>query len=607
MDRDDNQKLLETLKRKTTLLLKRERELFAHRQLQSLTQAWHDVFKKLSAQLNHTNANDLMNQWANSLVATLGFQVAGVHQIDAAHRRLILNHAEPSSLLPRHIGIEDSLIAFLRDHRGGWSTPDDTSDLSAYSRATGLSRFYWQYVSLRHRDDLLLVAGYSKESARFRSLSEVDGNHFADLANHLAALMDNTTLITEVANERGDLKVANERLREEMEQRLRLEKELRHSQKLEALGHLAAGIGHEINNPLTYVLENLEHAVGLLQPIDAGGEGSRLAEIRETLAEARHGAERIRNIVGNVRVFSHPGEVPPCPVDVRKSLDAAIRMAGNELRHRTRLVKRIDAVPPVIADPHRLEQVFVNLLMNAVQALPVRRDRRNEIIVSVTPDGDDQVRISVKDNGHGISDERLQHVFEPFFTTRRVGKGSGLGLSICRSIVESFKGNIRLTSVPDKGTEAVVRLPAAGSLKTEDVESELAPPARSHMERPARILIIDDEPAVLRSLRRILSKHDTHLMQYGREAVDAYRRSPFDIVFCDLMMPDFSGIDFYDEMRELGPEHTRRIVFMTGGAFMPDTRQFLSDIDNTCLDKPIDTKAMHRLIEQHLSALATEE
>src|SRR5690606_4686876 len=340
------------------------------------------------------------------------------------------------------------------------------------------------------------------------------------------------------------------------------EKELRHAQKLEALGRLVAGIGHEVNNPLAYVMANLDWAVNELsrtttelaegaanvsapprsQPVrtappgvselrasrqppasppegePADGLVATLGAIRDALVEAASGAERIRPIVNSAREFSRPREEPPTAVDLSRCFDAALRIVGNEIRHRARLVVGFADTPPVLADPHRLEQVFVNLLMNALQALPDEGDHQ-EIVVRTEVKDRDWVVLTIRDTGTGIAEADLEHAFDPFFSTRQVGKGTGLGLWICRTIIESFGGTIGLESRLGHGTTARVTWPCAEVVETPTPARGRTPPPEPEARRRARILLVDDEPAVLRGLKRALSGHDIRATTNGREAV----------------------------------------------------------------------------------------
>ncbi|MFO0585047.1 MAG: PAS domain-containing sensor histidine kinase [Anaeromyxobacter sp.] len=235
-----------------------------------------------------------------------------------------------------------------------------------------------------------------------------------------------------------------------------------------ALGTLAAGVAHEINNPLTYVLTNLEvlaQDLGALETSVAGGldpaEALRafLGEARQAIADASEGAARVRIIANDLRAFSRADPGERRPVDPRSVLDQAIAIAGPETRRRATIVKDYAEVPPVRASGPRLVQVFVNLIVNAAQALPENQPAANTIRLAAR-EADGWVELAVADSGTGISPEHLERLFEPFFTTKPAGVGTGLGLAICRDIVTAHGGTITAASPPGSGAVFTVRLPA---------------------------------------------------------------------------------------------------------------------------------------------------
>jgi len=407
----------------------------------------------------------------------------------------------------------------------------------------------------------------------------------------------------EVRRRTAELAAANEQLQVEMTSRVRIEKERRHAQKLEALGRLAAGIGHEINNPLTFIHGSLIFCREELVRLVVACPDVSFRPMSDAIDDATGGTERIARIVGEIRQFSRASEAALGPVDVRATVQAAARMVDHMVRYRASLIERIAEVPAVIADASQLEQVLVNLLMNAAQALLPETAAANEIAVSAHLEGSGDVVIEVRDNGVGIAEENLERVFDPFFTTREVGQGTGLGLSISRGIVERFGGRIEIESELGRGTVVRVRLRRAALV------AEAAPPPRSIDVAPAisnrgrRILVIDDEPAVLHVMRRMLSAFDVSVTTDGAEGIELYRGGGFDLVLCDLMMPGVSGMDVHRGLTELGPEHVERMVFVTGGAYTDEGAAFLAGVSNPYLDKPFSKAQLHQLIETQLTAL----
>jgi len=243
--------------------------------------------------------------------------------------------------------------------------------------------------------------------------------------------------------------------------RKRMRDKLLMSDRMASLGTLAAGIAHEINNPLSYVTGNLEVVADALDRGDADSPGPARDELRAALEEAREGAERVRKIVHGLRAFSRPERDERAPLPVQDVLEAAIRLTANEIRHRAELVREIGPTPLVAADDGRLSQVFMNLLVNASHAIPEGAADSNRITVRTRTDEQGRAVVEVEDTGRGMAPEVKAHAFDPFFTTRAVGAGSGLGLSICHGIVTGLGGEIAIESTEGRGCLIRVVLPPA--------------------------------------------------------------------------------------------------------------------------------------------------
>ena len=367
-------------------------------------------------------------------------------------------------------------------------------------------------------------------------------------------------------------------------ERKRLEMQLVQADRLAALGTLAAGVAHEINNPLAYAMLNLEWISRKLPHVLH--EPDSIAGLVTMLVEAREGAQRVSTIVRELRSFSRADGETRRRVDLRAVVESAIKITGHEIRHRARVSTVFEAVPPVWANEARLEQVVVNLLMNAAQAVPETTVDTNEIRVTVRASTDGHAVLEVADNGSGIPAEVVSRIFDPFFTTKPVGVGTGLGLSICHGIVSSLGGQIVAYSEPGEGATFRVILPATDARDdgaAAPVEAEPQPAARR-----ARILVIDDEPPIARTLSELLGPdHDVSVASSGRDALAILGSSErFDAIFCDLMMPGMSGMDFYEQVQSVYPGLETRIVFMTGGAFTPRAAEFLASVRNRRIEKP---------------------
>ncbi len=368
-----------------------------------------------------------------------------------------------------------------------------------------------------------------------------------------------------------------------------------------AVGTLAAGVGHEINNPLAYVLANIEYVQGELDlirsmvesavtPAVGRAAAARLAEARDVLSEATEGGLRIRDIVQDLRTFSRD-EQQVGPVDVRPVLDSALRMAANEVRHRAKVVREYSDVPNVDANPSRLGQVFLNLVVNAAQAIAAGTRAENDIRLRVFRDRD-YVVVEIHDTGIGIKDEDLPRIFAPFFTTKPIGQGTGLGLAICRAIVTSLGGTIEVESKPGEGSCFRVTLASTGQ-----AAPLVARPSQPTPARRGRILFVDDEAMLCDAVRRFLGReHDVLLATSGAEALDVLREGQrFDVVFVDVMMPAMTGLELFEALREQRPELCDRVVFMTGGAVSAEARELLETMTNRRIDKPFDMRELRVL------------
>jgi signal transduction histidine kinase/CheY-like chemotaxis protein len=347
------------------------------------------------------------------------------------------------------------------------------------------------------------------------------------------------------------------------------------------VGTLAAGVAHEINNPLAYVASNLEVLASEVANLLAGVP-TRVPhrEIPGMIGDAREGVARVSAIVRDLRALSRPDDDSRGPVDVVAVLASSIKMAHNEIRHRARVVESHAAnLPPVFAHGSRLGQVFLNLLLNAAQAIPEGRADDNEIRVRTQASADGgQVVVEIEDTGVGIPASLLRRIFDPFFTTKAPGIGMGLGLAISHQILRSMDGEIGVESHPGVGTTFRVTLPVATRPSVAPCEQPLCE------AESARILLIDDEAALGRALRSLLGDHDVVAVTCARDALQKLRGGEaFDVILCDLMMPDISGIDLYDQ---IAPADRERVVFMTGGAFTQQAREFLARCNRPYLDKP---------------------
>jgi len=358
--------------------------------------------------------------------------------------------------------------------------------------------------------------------------------------------------------------------------RTRLRAQLAHSDRLAALGTMAAGVAHEINNPLAFMglaAESLARRVG-------PGEGALVKEIRA-------GVDRIAAIVRDLRSFGRSDEVAAGPMNLATAIDAAERLVQHEVRPRGTLVKELGELPLVLGAPRRIEQVFVNLFLNAAHALGDRLDGRITVRAEVTPE---RVAVSVEDDGGGIPKEYLDSIFEPFFTTRANAGGTGLGLSICRDIVVRAGGDLVARSTVGQGTTMTVSLLRATGDRVEVRPSKppSVPPATALAAGPKRVLIVDDETAIVRLLSESLESLATVVGETVPDrALDLILGEPaFDAIVCDVMMPGMTGIDLHERVARDRPDLAARFVFMCGGTYTARARDHLERVPNPRLNKP---------------------
>jgi signal transduction histidine kinase len=375
--------------------------------------------------------------------------------------------------------------------------------------------------------------------------------------------------------------------REQMEARLAL------AERMALVGRLASGVGHEINNPLAYVLASIELArVDLAALASDHAACTGTARLAQHLATIREGAERVRDIVRDLKSLSSASDDRLAPVDVERTLDLAAATAAHEIRVRAALAKEYGSVPPVWANDGRLAQVFINLLVNAAQAIPEGAASDNEIRI-VTREEGGRVVVEICDTGTGITPENLPRIFEPFFTTKPKGVGTGLGLSISHAIVSAMAGTLTAERRSPRGAVFRVMLP----ISTGELAQASASASHARTEQRGRVLLVDDEPNMVRVLAELLSEHDVTTACSGREAIARLAEdASFDVIVCDLQMNDGTGMEVYDYLTLRAPELATRVIFTTGGAFTSGAREFLGRCRQPVLEKPFDMAGFTSLV-----------
>ena len=431
----------------------------------------------------------------------------------------------------------------------------------------------------------------------------------------------------------AELSAANARVREELDERRKLEEErnrmfvhLIRGQKLQAIGQLAAGVAHEINNPVGWILSNLgtiedyfATLAGLLEKTTAaatglpGPEGDRLREeigrlrreaeaafvledLGTAVRDSKEGAIRIRDIVANLKSFARLDEKEPEEADLLQILESAIKLSASELKFKAEVVRQFAPLPRIPCRPLQIEQVFINLLVNAAQAIP---ERGKVTISAEIVDGDAVVR--VRDTGTGIPAELRQRLFEPFFTTKPVGKGTGLGLHVAYKIVRAHGGKISFESTPGQGTVVTVRLPAVRAA----AKARIADPDVTGVVEPL-VVVVDDDPPSLRVLERALSGEGVRLLatEDPRKALEWVESRGVRLILTDQRMPEMLGTTLLEEVARVSPG-TRRLL-VTAYPESPEVQSARGRAAEEVISKPWDEKDLRQLVRSRLDATIKE-
>lgn len=386
-------------------------------------------------------------------------------------------------------------------------------------------------------------------------------------------------------------------VRERTFERDRAQSALIESERLAALGRLAAGVGHEINNPLMYLQLALDRVHGHLDRSEAP------RDVRRAIEDARDGAWRIQKVVEGLRAYSrrHAERVP---LDLREVARNALKVAQPHLRHVAMLETQLLETPLVEGEEPRLVQALVNLLTNAAEAVSAEgANGRIRLCTGVTGAG--EPFLEVEDDGPGIPAEHLARVTEPYFTTRGPSGGTGLGLFVTSGIVDSHGGRLEFSRVEPHGARVRLVFPA---LAGEAPATPAGPPQAAELPtapngvRP-RLLAVDDEPMLLRLMTQALERGwQVTPSSSGEDALRLVREQEFDAVLCDLMMPGVSGMELAARIADADPALRTRMVFMTGGAITPEAEAFVARPDVVSVSKPMDLKQLDALLRSRIPA-----
>lgn len=405
--------------------------------------------------------------------------------------------------------------------------------------------------------------------------------------------------LSQLATDSGPL--VSVAIRDVRERRL-LEHRLAISERLASIGTMVAGLAHEINNPLTAVLANVEFALQVVGDGAPGGPAaSALSEATKALADAREAGRRLQRIMGDLERFSRADSVATRPVDPREAVEIAARQTSHETRPRGTVVLELGETPWVEANLDGLVQVVTNLLVNAAHALEGDEPSAQQIRVVTRTDARGRAVIEVTDTGSGIAPEDLGRVFDPFFTSKPAGVGTGLGLAISQRIIGSVAGTLTVESELGRGSTFRVTLPPC----TAPLPAQSPLPdatSTSSSRRPGRVLVIDDEGVVGRAIARLLGPHHEVTVEVdARRGPDLALRLMPDLILCDLMMPHLSGLEVYRAIAARSEALAQRIVFITGGVTSPTMAAELARLGTTVVSKPFTGAELRRLLDERLA------
>jgi CheY-like chemotaxis protein len=379
------------------------------------------------------------------------------------------------------------------------------------------------------------------------------------------------------------------------EERLELGRKIQINGRLVSLGEMAAGLAHEINNPLTPILGFAD----LLLQKDLP------KNIHADLLIIRDSARRTADVTRRLLIFARQSKPIRTLCNINEVVETTLQLRAYHLK--TNSIKVITELAPklpqTMADAGQMQQVMLNLIMNAEYTMTQSHGGGNLLIK--TEKKDNIIQVLVKDDGSGISKENMQRLFQPFFTTKKVGQGTGLGLSVCHGIVAEHNGRIYAESEVGKGATFIVELPIVSQQEEEEEAAKPFEPDTPEVGEAvkARILAVDDEPTIVQVLKRALTDEGYEVKSTGKakEALGLIKGGKYALILLDIKLPDMSGIELYQRLDKTAKSLTQRIIFITGDVLEADTMDFFSRTGADYITKPFDIKQLKKAVKSKLT------
>ncbi len=482
------------------------------------------------------------------------------------------------------------------DLAGNWTFFNDTfCNTLGYTREelTGMN-----YRAVTHKDDVDLL--YKRFEEAYRTDKAIKDLSLKAICRDGGIRFIEATAFP-VKNEEGNIigfrgigRDFTERKKVEDERR-DIERKAHLSSRLATVGQMAAGICHEINNPLTTIIGYSDLLTKKEVPED----------LKQSLGYIREAGRRVSDIVKQLLAFARNIKPSRTMVDINYIVSGTLKLREYQLQiaNINVLTELAPELPYTFADPGQIQQVFLNIVLNAETEM--RLSHGQGTLIVKTECLDDIIRISFKDDGPGISEENLNRIFDPFFTTRKVGEGTGLGLSVCHGIIIEHNGRIYVRSEPSKGTTFIVELP----IVAEPVSAKMLDDVGDNMQQvaisPRALLIIDDDQMLLKFLEDFLTTkgHNVDAVNNAPDAQKAFRSKKYDLILMDVLMPDVSGIELYKEFHRLDRSVGNRMLIITGDILGKSTRAFLERTGVPYLEKPFDTDALMTKIDEIMNQI----